>query len=67
MWVKQHDSSFYIDGCQYKMLNAVIYRAICFAGGNLMMKYWAIFFGTFMIAIVALADTGHLGKFMAYL
>jgi polysaccharide biosynthesis protein VpsQ len=32
------------------------------AGGNLMMKYWAIFFSVFMIAIVALADTGHLGK-----
>ncbi|MFZ1040663.1 MAG: VanZ family protein [Anaerolineales bacterium] len=27
-----------------------------------MMKYWAIFFGFFMIAIIALADTGHLGK-----
>ncbi len=27
-----------------------------------MMKYWAVFFGVFMVAIVALADTGHLGK-----
>jgi VanZ family protein len=26
------------------------------------MKRWAIFFGLFMVAIIALADTGHLGK-----
>jgi VanZ family protein len=27
-----------------------------------MMKYWAIFFGLFMITVIALADTGHLGN-----
>ena len=27
-----------------------------------MMKRWAIFFGLFMVIIIALADTGHLGK-----
>jgi len=26
------------------------------------MKYWAIFFGVFIVAVVALADTGHLGN-----
>jgi len=61
--VERQDPAFYINGCQHKILNAVIYRASCFFdGGKLMMKYWAIFFSIFMIAIVALADTGHLGK-----
>jgi polysaccharide biosynthesis protein VpsQ len=27
-----------------------------------MMKRWAIFFGLFMVIIIVLADTGHLGK-----
>jgi hypothetical protein len=27
-----------------------------------MMKRWAVFFGLFMAVIIALADTGHLGR-----